>query len=230
MPNKEKEEFGKLGTLGLFLNIGNGSVIKSGTSEQSMTGMLAGADLEAELWATRNTWIGLDFGKKFGKYSKDQGTFSQDSNSTSNSVTRIKLGYKYLPMGFFYGPQVDAYFGYASYDYGLSTNTTDGYTDVTFSGVLLGARGSVPLVESIRMYLGFDFLLTSSFQEKIQVLGSDESSSNYHVEFGGQYQFGPNISFSGGLSFLSNKASFTGTTKEEQFKDLSAKIGTIFTF
>lgn len=229
-PEKEKEQFGKLGTLGIFLNVGNGSVTQTGASEKSMAGMLVGADLEAELWATRNVWAGLDFGKKFGKYSKDQGTFFQDSNSTNNSVTRLKIGYKYLPMGFFYGPQVDAYLGYASYDYGLSTNTTDGYTDFTFSGLLVGVRGSVPLVESTRIYALFDFLLTSSYQEKVRIFGSDDSSSNYHIEFGGQYQFEPNITFSGGLSFLSNKASFTGATKEEQFKDVSAKIGTIFTF
>jgi hypothetical protein len=133
-------------------------------------------------------------------------------------------------MGFFYGPQVDIYTGYANYDYGLNTNTTDGYTDFTFSGLLLGTRGSVPVFESVRMYLLFDFLLTSSYKEKVTIFGSDDSSSNYRLEFGSQYLYQPNMTFSGGLSVLANKASFSGTTKEEQFKDVSAKIGTIFTF
>ncbi|MGZ3790564.1 MAG: hypothetical protein ACXVLQ_18755 [Bacteriovorax sp.] len=228
--DKEKEDFGKLGTIGLFLNVGQSSVTQAGTSEKSMNGLLYGVDVETEIWATRNYWFGLDFGKKFGKYSKDQGTFSEDSNSTNNSTTRVKLGYKYLPMGFFYGPQVDAYVGYANYDYGLSTNTTDKYTDVTFSGLLVGTKGSIPILQSLRMYILFDFLLTSSYKEKVKVFGSDDSSSNYHLEFGGQYNYAPNISFSGGLSVLSNKANFTGVTKEEQFKDVSAKIGSIFTF
>ena len=229
-PEKDKEDFGKLGTFGLFLNVGNGSTSQTGTAEKSMTGLIYGVDLETELWATRNYWVGLDIGKKFGKYSKDQGTFTTENNSTTNSVTRIKFGYKYLPMGFFYGPQVDIYTGYANYDYGLNTNTTDGYTDFTFSGLLLGTRGSVPVFESVRMYLLFDFLLTSSYKEKVTIFGSDDSSSNYRLEFGSQYLYQPNMTFSGGLSVLANKASFSGTTKEEQFKDVSAKIGTIFTF
>jgi hypothetical protein len=227
---KEKEDFGKLGTVGLFLNIGNASVTQSGTSEKSMSGLLYGVDIETEIWATRNYWFGLDIGKKFGKYSKDQGTFTTDSNSTNNSTTRVKVGYKYLPMGFFYGPQVDIFAGYASYNYGLSTNTTDGYTDFTFSGLLLGTRGTIPVFESTRLYLQFDFLLTSSYKEKVRIFGTDESSGNYHLEFGGQYLYEPNITLSGGLSMLSNKANFTGVIKEEQFKDVSAKIGTIFTF
>lgn len=229
-PEKEKQDFGKLGTVGLFLNIGNGSTSQTGASEKSMSGLLYGVDIETEIWATRSYWFGLDYGKKLGTYSKEQGTFSQESNSTNNSIFRIKCGYKYLPMGFFYGPQVDAYLGYASYNYGMSTNTNDGYTDFTFSGILLGTRGSVPVYEAMRAYLLFDFLLTSSYKEKVVIFGSDESSSNYHIEFGGQYLYAPNISFSGGLSLLSNKANFTGATKEEQFKDVSAKLGAIFTF
>lgn len=227
---KEKEDFGKLGTVGLFITMGNGTVAKAGTSEKSLSGLLYGVDIEAEMWATRNYWIGLDFGKSFGKYTKDQGTFTSDTNSTSNTVTKLKLGYKYLPMGFFYGPQVDAFFGYGNYKYGLSTNTVDGFTEFTFSGLLLGTRGSIPVLESTRIYVQFDFLLTSSYKEKVVILGSDDSSSNYHLEFGGQYLYAPNITFSGGVSVLSNKANFTGVTKEEQFKDVSAKVGTIFTF
>ena len=76
----------------------------------------------------------------------------------------------------------------------------------------------------------FDFLATSTYKEKVNIFGSDDSSSNYRLEFGTQYSYEPNVTFSGGLSVLSNKANFTGTTKEEQFKDVSAKIGTIFTF
>ena len=227
---KEKEDFGKLGTIGFFLDIGNGTTSQSGSSEKTMAGLIYGLDVEAEVWATRNYWVGLDLGKKFGKYSKDQGIFSSDTNSTTNSITRLKFGYKYLPMGFFYGPQIDAYVGYANYDYSLTTNTTDGYTDFTFSGLLMGIRGSIPVIESTRIYMLFDFLLASSYKEKVQTFGSDDSSSNYRLEFGGQYQYAPNISLSGGLSVLSNKATFTGATKEEQFKDVSAKIGTIFTF
>lgn len=228
--DKADNEFGKLGSIGIFLNVGSGSITKSTTSEKSMSGMMLGGDIEAELWATRNFWGGLDFGKKFGSYKKDQGTFSSESNTTDNTALRVKLGYKYLPLGFFYGPQIDVYGGYGSYTYGMTTNTADGFTEFKFSGFLLGARGSIPVYEATRMYLLIDFLLTSKYEEKIRVHGSDDSSSNYRLEFGGQYAYETNITLTGGLQILSNKASFKGTTKEEQFKDTSAKVGAVFTF
>lgn len=229
--DKADNEFGKLGSLGIFLNLGSGSMTRTGTGERSVSGMLFGGDIEAELWATRNFWAGLDFAKKLGTYKKDKGTFSSDSSSTDNSAVRVKVGYKYLPLGFFYGPQIDVYGGYGSYTYGMNTNTTDGFTEFTFSGLLLGARGSIPIYEATRMYLLIDFLLTSSYSEKVKVYGSDESSSNYRLEFGGQYNLETNITLQGGIQILSNKASFSkGTTKEEQFKDTSAKVGAIFTF
>jgi hypothetical protein len=228
--DKEDNQFGKLGSIGLFLNLGSGSLVQSGTAEKSISGTLIGGDIEAELWVTRNWWAGFDFAKKFGSYKKDVGTFSQDSNSTDNSAVRVKFGYKYLPMGFFYGPQVDLYAGYASYAYGMSSNTTDGFTEFQFSGVLLGARGSLPIYEKTRAYLLIDFLLTSDYKEKTRVFGADDSSSNYRLEAGGQYAYEQNITLSAGLQILQNKANFLGVTKEEQFKDVSAKVGAIFTF
>ena len=228
--DKADNEFGKLGSIGIFLTVGSGSVSQTGSTERKMDGMMIGGDIEAELWATRNWWAGLDFGKKFGSYKKDTGNFSSDSNSTDNTAIRVKAGYKYLPLGFFYGPQIDIYGGFARYTYGMSTNATDRFTEFTFSGLLLGARGSLPIVEQIRAYLLIDFLVTSSYKEKVKIFGEDDSSSNYRLEIGGQYAWATNITLSGGIQILSNKASFNGVTKEEQFKDTSAKLGAIFTF
>ena len=107
----------------------------------------------------------------------------------------------------------------------------DGFTEFTFSGLLLGARGSIPVYQAMRMYLLIDFLLTSSYKEKAKIYGTDDSSSNYRLEIGGQYAYETNISLVGAIEILSNKATFTkGNTKELQFKDTSAKVGAIFTF
>ena len=229
--DKEDTEFGKLGTFGIFLNVGSGSFTKSTTTDSSLSALMIGGDLEAELWATRNFWAGVDYGKKFGKYKKDSGNFPSDkSYKTDNSSLRIKLGYKYLPLGFFYGPQVDVYAGYGDYTYGMSTNMANGLTEFSFSGLLFGARGSIPLYQSVRLYLLIDFLLMSSYDEKVVINGPDESSSNYRLEFGGQYELVTNVNLTGGFQILSNKASFNGPTKEEQFKDTSAKVGAVFTF
>lgn len=229
--DKDKEDFGKLGTLGIFVSMGSGNIFQGGTSDRSKVGFLYGADLEAEMWVTRSYWAGLDFGMKLGSYHNDQaGNYTQNSYGTTNTTLRVKFGYKYLPMGFFYGPQLDVYIGYGNYSYGIETNLNDSLTEFTFSGVLLGVRGSIPIQEKIRLYLNFDFLLTSAYKEKVVALGVDESSSHYRFEVGSQYTWAPNLTFVAGVSAVSNKASFSGSIKEEQFKDVSAKLGTIFTF
>lgn len=228
---QKEQEFGKLGSVGLFLNLGTSSINLVGTGgDRSMDSFMIGADFEGEVWATRNWWAGLDLGKRFGKYTKDSGNFTNDSNSADTTTIRAKVGYKYLPMGFFYGPQIDFYTGYAGYTYGLKTDVANKLTEFKYSGVLLGARGNLPIYQQIRLFLLFDFLLTNNFSEKVKINGKDSSSSSYRIEFGGQYAYEKNLSFQGGLQILSNKADFGGDVKEQQFRDVSAKIGAVFTF
>lgn len=103
-------------------------------------------------------------------------------------------------------------------------------TAATFSGVLVGTKGSIPIFEQVRIFLVFDFLLTNTYSEKVNTFGNADSSSHYRFEFGGQYAYAPNLSLQGSFQAMSNKASFSGVTKEEQFKDVSVKVGSIFTF
>lgn len=134
-------------------------------------------------------------------------------------------------MGFFNGPQIEGYAGYAKYLYGLETHLADQYTEISFSGALLGIRGTIPIYDKIRIYTLFDFLLTSSYSEFVRILGPGTAISNYRIEFGGQYMYLPNQIFSGGLSILSNNANFaSGTIKQMQFMDVALKIGALTTF
>ncbi len=226
----ESQEIGKLGTLNLYFNFTSSGFDLSGNSTRGSKASLFGAEFEGELWATRNYWAGLDFGQRMGTYSKDNGTFTNTENKTTNNFMRLKFAYRYLPLGFFYGPQIDFYGGYGKNTYGLQTQTSDGLTAFTFSGILLGLRGSIPIDQLVRMYAYFDFHLTSSFGEKTRVHGSDQSSSHYRIGLSGTYQFVPNIQFIGGIETISSKAEFSGATKELSFSDVVFKMGCQFAF
>lgn len=229
---KNKNEFGKLGQVGFFLLLGSGSdAISSGnTIVRKIGGKTFGVGLKGELWATRNYWGSLELSRSFASYSQKEGSVTSDSNSVTQGTTRVKIGYKYLPLGFFYGPQVDGYMGYASYNYGLDNQVSDGFTEVTFKGLLIGAKGSVPIKKAIRLYLEFDFTLKDSFTEDVTNFGEAESVANYHIEFGGSYKYNPNMTIEGGLSFLSNKAKFLNPDQTLHLKDTVLKAGTIFNF
>lgn len=227
--NKD-EEFGKLGTVGLFLTLGSASIEESGQTVRSKKAFIYGASVSPELWLSRNYWVGLEYGVGLGSYTQSTGSYVNTSTSTNNSTLKFKLGYKYLPLGFFYGPQIDAYAGYGQVAYGAEESVPDHLTEFSFSGILLGARASLPIYEKIRLFLTFDFLLGPTYKEKTTVFGSETSASHYRFEFGGNYRLASNLALEGSLQMASSSATFSSQSSEEKFKDFSLKLGTIFTF
>ena len=223
-------KFGKHGSVGLFAILGSGSKTTTGTSTKKLGGMLFGVDLTTEIWLTRQYFAGLEIARRFGSYSAEEGSFQTDSNSLSGSKFKIKAGYKYLPLGFFYGPQVDGFIGYASYGHGFDTSRTDGITGVNFSGILLGAKGSIPIHKLFRISLLLDFIFNPGFSEDATIRGSADSTSNYNIEIGGSYQYNPNMTFDGGIGYISNKAEFKSIVNSVAKKETTFKFGATFTF
>ena len=227
---KSDFEFGKLGTVGLLFNIGKGSATATSTDIKKLGGTIFGIDLTGTIWATRQYWASLSLGRKIGTLKKEEGTLTNNSNSLSLSKMDLKMGYKYLPMGFFYGPQVDAYFGYASYTFGLDTSTADGFTEVSFKGILLGAKGSFPIQREFRAHLELGFLFSPKYTEEANVYGGDDSASAYNIDVGGSYLYSPNMTIDASYGITSAKAKFASPTASLKVKESALKVGTTFTF
>lgn len=223
-------EFGKMGKLGLFFHLGTGSAAAIDTNQNKIKGFILGIDILGEIWATRNYWGSLEISRKLGSLKKDEGTLVNNSNSETISKYKIKAGYKYLPMGYFYGPQVDGYIGYGSYTYGLDTQTVDGFTEFGFKGLMLGAKGSMPLQKQFRVHMELSFLLNPGFEEDVTIYGNTDSASSYSLEVGGSYFYSPNISLVGGYEVTSNKAKFNTTGQSLKLKENTFKLGATFTF
>lgn len=223
--------FGKLGLMSIGANIGNGSVSVNNGSTKKIDGFNFGIDLHVELWATRNFWTSLDLRKKTGSYESETAGLNNNDQSLSFTDITFLVGYKYLPLGFFYGPQVDGYIGYSKITYGLDTNLTDGFTDFSFSGLSAGVRGSLPIVKNVRGYLGLGFLFNPTFEQEQTVLsGEADSTSHFKLEAGGTYQYSPSIGINAGIQILSGEAKFLSPNRTVKTKDTGLKIGTSYTF
>ncbi|WP_127715515.1 outer membrane protein [Halobacteriovorax sp. HLS] len=228
--SKNDFKFGKLGTAAIFATLGSGKISSStGSDTRNMSGTLFGVNLDVEVWATRNIWTSFELGAKFGTYSKSSGNLTTNENSAANRILKLKVGYKYLPLGFFYGPQLDGYVGYAGYNYGVDSQVGDRIGEVSFNGLLLGGRGSIPIMKKFRAYLGIEFMLTSSYTEEVFLYGQDESSKHYSIELGTSYAYSPNMAIEGGVDFNSNEAEFAGG-ESLSFKDTNFKAGVRFNF
>ena len=231
IPKRKLEySFGKLGELGLFVNIGSGSSSISSNSIKSLIGFTIGAGLEGEVWATRKYWVGIDFEKMFSSYSRGEGNLQSKYNNLDFTEFKLKFGYKSLPLGFFYGPQIDTYFGYGYYRYGLENQSNDEIVPSSFGGLLIGIRGNLPIVKRVRIYTSFEFLLFSSFSEDFKLLGDDSSSPSFSLELGGSYQFDKKFRFLFSFNYLTNKAFFASQSKTLNFNNIFLKFGTKFNF
>ncbi len=225
-----KNSFGKHGVVSLYAIFGSGSntVIDSGTKK--LGGVIFGIDLVGEIWATREWWGSIEIGRRFASYSKEEGTFSSESNTLSGSKFKLKGGYKYLPLGFFYGPQIDAFTGYATYSYGFDTSVSDKISGVHFSGLLFGVRGTLPVHKLVKVSLQLDFIFNPTFEEDVVIFGDADSTSNYHMELGGSYIYSPSMTYELSLGYTSSNANFRTGDRSISLKETEIKAGALFTF
>jgi hypothetical protein len=230
---KEDDElsFGKMGQLkiGLILDDATVKSVGADSSQKQMGGWIVGGEFGLEVWATRNYWGEIELEKKFGSLKKQQGELSFNSNSTSNSSFKAKVGYKYLPIGFFYGPQLDGYLGYAKNDYDVDHQGTDGFVQASFSGLMLGVRGDVPIYTQTRVFIAIDFTIDTEYEENQFTYGEEDSASNFNLELGANYNYSPLMTLYTSYDLKSSKATFLNRT-EYSFKDSSINFGAKFTF
>lgn len=225
-------KFGRIGNLALMFAIGGGSLTQLQTNQNisKMGGTLIGGEAHLDIWITRNFWIGGELSKKFSTYKQDSGNFTNPENSTSTGIYKVKLGYKYLPLGFFYGPQLDGYLGFGRYTYGFDTSRADGITDTAFSGILFGTKGVIPFLSKYKAFMKLDFLFNPSFSEEVQLQGDADSSSNFNIGFGVQYDYTPSLSFISAFDYAQSRAKFVNPVRDLKYKDSSLKLGAVFSF
>lgn len=231
-PKIGSQDFGKLGEVKIGFSMGDGSVktLKSGDTRE-IGGFLYGLDFGAELWATRNYWVGLDVSKRFGSFGEQTGTVSNKDNSNSITDLKVVAGYKYLPIGFFYGPQVDGYLGYGKRTYDMDTNTSEGFGEVSFSGLAIGAKGSAPIIKKVRLGLDFMYMFSPGFDEAVSGYGDANSTSAYEIEANGSWEYSPAMNIGGAVEYTSSKATFDNSgTAEISVKNTSFKVYAIFNY
>lgn len=222
-------EFGKLGygKISLLYGKGTASSVLNNTN-RSIGGAVFGFDANLVAWATRSFWAGMDLGRQFGSYKKQTQNSTINSNSFSGSQVRVYAGYKYLPLGFFYGPQINGYIGYAKYTYGLDTVSGEGFSTESFYGILMGFNGNIPVHKDFRLYGKFDFLPKPGFGEETVIYGEKESASTYEMEIGCSYAYNPITNLEGGFKMSSSRAKFP--TSEIHHKNSGVKFGATFSF
>ena len=229
---KELEEPGKLGILSVALFGATSSVDTSTpTGSIRMSGLTFGFDFRGEAWITRNYFGALEMAKSVGKLANASGTSSKSSINATNGVFKLTGGYKYLPIGFFYGPQIDVYAGYGSYSFDLDYSAADGFGKGSLYGLLMGVTANIPINRVYRFTVQADFIPFPKYEDGDDIYGTQKSASALDLEIGVKYQYTPRMTIDGSIETLSGKARFSSGFKEISYHDnFKIKAGASFNF
>jgi hypothetical protein len=228
---KENESPGTLGVVSLAL-FGSTSSVDTTTpgGAQRMSGNLFGVDFRVEGWITRQYFAAIEIERTLGTLKESSGNPEKSSINVNNGIFKLTGGYKYLPIGFFYGPQIDIYTGYVSHSFDLDISETDGFGKNTISGIVFGTAANVPINREFRFFAHAEFIPLPTYSEDDQIYGSEKSANAMELEIGMKYQYTARMTLDGSVETISRKAKFNSEFKEISYKDNRLKVGVSFNF
>ncbi len=228
---KEIENPGTLGIVSVALFGSNSSVDTSTPGGPNrMNGNLFGVDFRVEGWITRQYFAALEIDRSVGSLKKSSGSPEKSTINVNNGSFKLTGGYKYLPIGFFYGPQIDLYAGYANHGFDLDVSLPDGFGKSSITGIVLGTAVNLPLNREYRLFAQADFLPFPTFTDEDGIYGSATSVNAMELEIGVRYQYTVRTTLDGSIETQSRKARFSGDFKEISYKDNRLKVGLSFNF
>ncbi|MBA2406080.1 MAG: hypothetical protein H0V66_14990 [Bdellovibrionales bacterium] len=232
LEDKKEEEPGTLGILSIALFGTSSSVdTTTPTGAKRMSGNLVGFDFRGEGWITRQYFAALEIARSIGKLSEVSGNPDKSSTNAQFGLFKLTGGYKYLPLGFFYGPQIDIYGGYGNYSFDLDYSAADGFGKGNISGILLGVAANIPINRDYRFMVQADFIPFPSFEDSDNIYGDSTSASVLDLEIGLKYQYTPRMTLDGSIETLAGKAKFDGAFKEISYHDnFKLKFGASFNY
>lgn len=230
--SSQKENFGQLGKAGVSILLSDTlHTINDNGQTAKIGAFVTGVNLQGELWISREYYAVAEISRKFGTFKRRSGTFVQGYEEMGITGTnKFAFGYKYLPLGFFYGPQLNAHLGYSRYDFGFNNSVSKKVVGNSYSGIMVGLKGDMPLKNSMRIFMQFDFIPMPSYQEDETLFGSPSKVSVYDWQIGGNFQYFTNFQVEGAVQIISANSEFENASRELSSKETIVKAGLVYTF
>jgi hypothetical protein len=216
----KKEQRARYGYVSLAFDIGMGSQTTDMYNFQNkFDGVMFGGRLKGEVWFTENWWLGLDLAGRVGELESNNDYLPTDNET--RGYFKIKGGYRFLPNGFFSGPQIDLFAGWGAYFYQPEFVEFYGPIDANFWGVILGIKGDIPIGKFFRTSLYLDFLISTA---------KDKRGFGYFVEYMVNYLFKSYLSFDASISAWGNNWRDVAPDTDVRYKDWSVLLGATYYF
>lgn len=227
----KKNEFGKLGIAGILIQTGNLSATSVNTDNDKYEGLSSGVSFFSDIWITRNYFARLVLERSFGDIDSSSSGTTNDNLTVTSSVAKILGGYKILPLGFFYGPQIDIYGGYGNYLYDTEYSASDYMGEGGFSGLIVGAKVDMPVTKGVRGFVRVETMLMADFNDGDSLYSNERNTSNIYFNLGANYEWSPVIGLQGEIEVVNNKAKFSdANVKEINYQNTFFKAGFTYQF
>jgi hypothetical protein len=203
--------FGQVGLkLGLGNYTGNLNLVQSG----SLTGSAAvfpSLGLFGELWLDPNWTIRADILQ--GVFSTTNPLAGSSPGTLNYALSRYSLqaGYSFLLRNDFFGPKLQVRGGYMTSRLYVDDSTPRGLTTTTYSGMLLGLSGSLPVTEQKLWFVGatLNMILFPSLSEAPTSSGGSPSNTINDFSIFAERKISENIHATGSLDFSLYSTNFS---------------------
>ncbi len=148
------------GQVGFNVGIGtfsgkNNQTTPTGGVELS-TNMFAGIGIMGELWLN-NEWISrAEIKQSVFSASNPDGSSSPSKLSVSLQNYSLIFGYNFLLEEDFFSSKIELRGGMANYSFVVDDTSPRGFSSITYSGILVGIKGSFPITKDRVWYAGAD--------------------------------------------------------------------------
>lgn len=192
---KPKDELPKLGYVNASVGVGSLSRQYSGASAAKNFnggGLLLYPKMDGQLWLTREWFVEAGFGYGFESYGQTDSTGTATAGGSVSATTanmKIAGGYSYLVNGSYYGPKGMVKFGYQTQGFSLPYSKTEFTDSLSFSSILLGLAGELPIRNRWAALLNIDFGLFAGGTETNSLSGAATAASMAKFYVGAQYHF-----------------------------------------
>ncbi len=222
--------FGSIGNIKFLFGIHSSKVKTSLTGDSALKGNLFSGEIQGDLWLTRNYWTGLEFENIFSDI-KGSGRAGGITEDVSFKKTYFKFAYKYLPMGYFYGPQMDSIVGLAKHSFDYGNNNAIGFTNYDSSGIFLGFKGMIPIRKIYNINAEIRFILSPKYDLTGRNITVNQTSiSSYMVRGEFNYRYNPLTELNLSLKFSSDRVKFVDSDDSLTHRELVLKTGLTFIF
>lgn len=222
------------GSVDFMLGLGNYTVTNNlntvGSLSATKTLFVPSIHLSTELWITKNWFTEIGIRQYVFSLSNPYPGSSPEQIQISTMQTKVSAGYYFLTTDDFFGPKFQATFGYSVFKSTVDDSTPKAFTSNTFTGMVLGFGGSMPVSDSLPITLGakLDYHWNPSFSESPVSTGGSSSSTVTSFNFWGTMRWTEHYHLKSSLIYDLFSASLSGSgTRSPNGTSVSHSLMTI---